>query len=100
MAKKARSTHSVGINDIPFFVGKGSTPDQFRQAIQDQFEVLYEEGKSNAKVMAIALHPFLMSVPYRHKYFAQALDYLARHRDVWFTTGDEIATWYYDNYYK
>jgi allantoinase len=92
--------YSVEINDIPFFVGKGSTPDQFRQAIQDQFEVLYEEGKSNAKVMAIALHPFLVSVPYRHKYFAQALDYLARHRDVWFTTGDEIATWYCDNYYK
>lgn len=92
--------YSLEINDIPFFVGKGSTPDQFRQAIQDQFDVLYDEGLRTAKVMAIALHPFITSVPYRHKYLDQALAYITGHRDVWFATGDEIASWYYDNYYN
>lgn len=92
--------YSVEINDIPFFVGKGATPDQFRQAIQDQFDVLYEEGKETGKVMAIALHPFLTSVPFRHKYLDMALAYIAQHRDVWLTTGGEIADWYYQNYYK
>lgn len=87
------------INDIPFFVGKGATPDQFRQAIEDCFDVLYEEGKNTAKVMAIALHPFLSGVPHRQKYLDMALAYLKRHDQVWFATGSEIANWYYANYY-
>jgi peptidoglycan/xylan/chitin deacetylase (PgdA/CDA1 family) len=92
--------YSVEINDIPFFVGKGMTGDDFRQAIQDQFDVLYEEGAKTGKVMAIATHPFITSVPHRHKYLDQALGYITKHRDVWFTTGGEIANWYYEHYYN
>jgi allantoinase len=88
------------INDIPFYVGKGATPDQFRQAIQDCFDVLYEEGKTSGKVMAIALHPFLSGVPHRHKYLDMALAYIKKHDRVWFATGGEIANWYYTNYYN
>jgi hypothetical protein len=51
-------------------------------------------------VMAIAIHPFLVNVPYRHKYFEKALQYVTKHKDIWVTTGGEIAKWYYDNYYK
>jgi allantoinase len=91
--------YSVEINDIPFFLGhKGSSAD-FMQAIKDQFDVLYAEGKTSGRVMAIAVHPFLISVPYRHKYFDRALAYIARHKNVWLTTGGEIANWYYDNHY-
>jgi hypothetical protein len=92
--------YSVEINDIPFFVGKGMTGDDFRQAIQDQFDVLYDEGARTGMVMAIALHPFITSVPHRHKYLDQAFAYITKHRGVWFTTGGDIADWYYDNYYK
>lgn len=91
--------YSIEINDVPFLVGKGMTGDDFRQAIQDQFDVLYEEGKRTGKVMAIALHPFLTSVPHRHKYLDMAFSYITSHKDVWLTTGGEIAQWYYKNYY-
>jgi hypothetical protein len=37
--------YSVEINDIPFFLGKGNSGADFMQAIIDQFDVLYEEGK-------------------------------------------------------
>lgn len=90
--------YSIELNDIPFFLGRGSSGADFLQAITDQFDVLYEEGKTNGRVMAIALHPFIISVPHRHKYFAQALDYICRHREVWLATGSEIAHWYYDHY--
>jgi peptidoglycan/xylan/chitin deacetylase (PgdA/CDA1 family) len=90
--------YSVEINDIPFFVGKGATGRDFADAIQDQFDVLYEEGAKNGRVMAIALHPFLVSVPHRHKHFVRALEYITSHREVWLTTGGEIADWYYKNY--
>ncbi len=90
--------YSVELNDIPFFLGKGNSGADFLQAIKDQFDVLYEEGKTQGRVMAIALHPFLISVPHRHKYFVQALDYICRHKEVWLATGSEIAHWYADHY--
>jgi hypothetical protein len=92
--------YSVEINDIPFFLGKGNSGADFMQAIKDQFDVLYEEGKTSGRVMAIAVHPFIVNVPFRHKYFVQALEYIARQKDVWLTTGGEIANWYYKNYYN
>ena len=91
--------YSVELNDIPFFIGKGNSGADFMQAIKDQFDVLYEEGKANGRVMAIALHPYIIGIPFRHKYFELALEYIVRHKDVWLTTGGEIAKWYYDNYY-
>jgi hypothetical protein len=92
--------YSVEINDIPFFLGKGNSGADFMQAIIDQFDVLYEEGKSSGRVMAIAVHPFIVNVPFRHKYFVKALEYIARQKEVWLTTGGEIANWYYDHYYN
>jgi hypothetical protein len=92
--------YSVEINDIPFFMGMKGSAEDFMNAIKDQFDVLYREGRKNGMVMAIAIHPFLVNVPYRHKYFEKALQYVTKHKDIWVTTGGEIAKWYYDNYYK
>jgi hypothetical protein len=50
--------------------------------------------------MAIAVHPFIVNVPFRHKYFVKALEYIAGQKEVWLTTGGEIAQWYYDHYYN
>jgi peptidoglycan/xylan/chitin deacetylase (PgdA/CDA1 family) len=90
--------YTLELNDIPFFLANKGTAEGYMQAIKDQFDVLYEEGKTHGRVMAIAIHPFIVSVPYRHKYFERALDYVCRQKDVWLTTGAEIANWYYENY--
>jgi peptidoglycan/xylan/chitin deacetylase (PgdA/CDA1 family) len=92
--------YAIELNDIPFFLGKGNSGADFMQAIKDQFDVLYEEGKNHGRVMAIALHPFIISAPFRMKYFLKALEYICKHKKVWLTTGGEIAAWYYENYLK
>ena len=92
--------YSVELNDIPAFIGQNRTPEEFARMITDQFDTLYAEGADNARVMAIALHPFLMSVPFRIKYLDRALAHISRHAGVWITTSNEIADWYYENYYK
>ena len=46
--------------------------------------------------MALALHPFVVSQPFRHKYLDQALEHIANHPGVWVTTSDEIAAHYGD----
>ncbi len=91
--------YSHELNDIPIFMAKHHTPEQFYQIICDQFDQLYAEGERSGRVMALALHPYLTGHPFRAKWLDRALDYVTRHRHVWLTTGGEIADWYYAHYY-
>ena len=59
--------------------------------IRDQFDVLYRESERTAKVMAIALHPFLIGMPHRIGALENALDYIRGHDGVWAATGSEIV---------
>lgn len=93
--------YSIEINDIPMTLSYGFTGEQIGEAIKDQFDRLYEEGteSGNAKVCAIALHPFITGRPFRAKYFDEALEYIVSHDDVWLATGSDIADHYYENYH-
>ncbi len=92
--------YSAEINDIPAFLSLKYSPEQFRQAIWDQFDTLYEEGAETGRVMAISTHPFIIAQPHRIKYLDQALRHIKRRKQVWFTTGGEIARWYTTHYLK
>ena len=71
----------------------------FSQMIKDQFDVLYEEGATNGKVMCIALHPWFIGDAGRARYLDEALAYIRSHEAVWYTTADDIAEYYLANYY-
>ena len=60
----------------------------------DQFERLYEEGKTRAKVMSIAVHPYISGVPHRIKYFETVFERLQKKPGVLFWTGEQILEWY------
>jgi peptidoglycan/xylan/chitin deacetylase (PgdA/CDA1 family) len=91
--------YSIEINDIPLILGQGKSGPDFYQLVVDQFDVLYEEGAETGRVMAVAVHPFLINQPFRHKYLDKALEYISQRDKVWLTTSDEIADWYFDHYY-
>lgn len=91
--------YSQELNDIPVFMRKGLTAEQFCQMICDQFDVLYEEGDRSGRVMALALHPYLTGHPFRSRWLDKALRHITAHQGVWLTTGGEIAAWYYEHYY-
>jgi peptidoglycan/xylan/chitin deacetylase (PgdA/CDA1 family) len=88
--------YSIEINDIPAFIDHHQTPEEFARTITDQFDVLYEDGAQTGRVMAIALHPFLIGHPHRSKYFDKALAHIRSRQDVWFARGSEIIDWYKD----
>ncbi|WP_438029794.1 polysaccharide deacetylase family protein [Sorangium sp. So ce233] len=92
--------YSVEINDFVAFLERGQTGEAFAQTICDQFDVLYEDGAGSGRVMAICLHPFLIGHPHRCKHLVRALAHIASRREVWLTTGGEIADWYNRNYRK
>ncbi|MGH7088463.1 MAG: polysaccharide deacetylase family protein [Stellaceae bacterium] len=90
--------YSIELNDIPNFLELKRTGAEFAQQICDQFDVLYEDGAKSGRVMAICLHPFLIGHPHRSKHFAEALKHITSRREVWVTTGGEIAEWYRKTY--
>jgi peptidoglycan/xylan/chitin deacetylase (PgdA/CDA1 family) len=85
--------YSFEVNDKNQFDSMKLTGRQFGEMIRDQFDVLYREGEKagHARVMAIALHPYLVGQPHRIGGLDAALEYICGHAGVWKTTGSEIA---------
>ena len=83
--------YSTDINDKPAFESFLRTADEFGDMIRRQFDVLYRESVDSARVMAIALHPYITGRPYRIDALDDALAHICRHEDVWLATGSEIA---------
>jgi allantoinase len=92
--------YSVEVNDIPAFLDRGMSPAEFGQAIVDHLELLRaESGRRPGGVLGVALHPFLINQPSRHRYLVEALERVRGFDDVWFTTSDDVAAWYLERYY-
>jgi len=92
--------YSLEMNDIVVYHQiNSSPPHQYTEVIKRQFDQLYEEGAENGTVMCIPLHPFLVGQPHRVGPFAEALEYITSHDDVWVTTGREIAEYYFEHHY-
>ena len=49
---------------------------------------------SSARVMALVVHPYIMGVPHRLRYFRDAIAHMRQHDDVAFWTGEHILDWY------
>jgi allantoinase len=86
--------YTLELNDKRMFERLGVQGRDFTQMITDQFDTLYAEGSDSARVMCLALHPYLTGVPYRIKYLEAALAYINQHEHVWWATGSEIIDAY------
>jgi allantoinase len=86
--------YSQQLNDKSAIERRFVSADGFRQMICDQFDVLHREGAESGRVMAIAVHPYLIGVPHRIGAFDKALEYICSHQRVWKATGAEIARHY------
>ena len=83
--------YSLELNDKPAFDKMHMTPPQFADMIKRQFDTLWREGDTQARVMGIALHPYITGMPHRISALDEALDYICKHDRVWLATGAEIA---------
>jgi allantoinase len=86
--------YSFEINDKPAFEDHHQTPEEFTAMIRRQFDVLYDEGRRSGRVMAIALHPYVIGVPHRIAALKDALKYVCSHKNVWLATGEEIVDYF------
>lgn len=85
--------YTVELNDLLLF-GKGTTGPDFLQMVIDTYEQLRADSATSGRVMAIALHPFVIGQPSRLRYLDRALGYLSAQPDAWLTNADDIAAEY------
>jgi len=86
--------YTLELNDIPIFMVQYHQSPEMLNRTRDQFDTLYREAARGARVMAMAVHPFITGAAHRIGYFDRIFDYLKRYDDVVFMTGAEILDWY------
>jgi peptidoglycan/xylan/chitin deacetylase (PgdA/CDA1 family) len=86
--------YSVELNDVPMMLIQHHRAEELFDRTRDQFDRLYEEGEASARIMAIAVHPYVTGVPHRIKYFEAIYDYMKKKPAVLFWKGEDIHDWY------
>jgi peptidoglycan/xylan/chitin deacetylase (PgdA/CDA1 family) len=86
--------YSVELNDIPMMIVQHHEGEHLLKRAIDQFDRLYLEGKQRAKIMALAIHPYISGQPHRIKYLEAIYEYAARFEGVLHWNGLEILEWY------
>ena len=86
--------YSMELNDIAMMMVQHHPTSEFVTRCMDYFDRVYAESKSRAKIMSIAVHPYISGTPYRIKYFETVLAALRKKPGVVFWTGEQIMNWY------
>ena len=91
--------YTLDNNDMRFATNQGfNTSDHFFSYLKDSFDVLYDEGKTNPKMMSVGLHCRLIGKPGRIQSLKKFLDYILKHDDVWICKRIDIANHWIKNY--
>ena len=83
--------YSLTNNDGRFMAGQVGTGAEFFDFLKDAFDMLYEEGKTQPKMMSVGMHMRLLGHPARAAGLQRFLDYVAGRSGVWITRRLDIA---------
>ena len=86
--------YTLEVNDIPMMLIQHHEAEELYRRARDQFDRLFEEGRQSARIMAIAVHPYISGVPHRIKQLERIYAYLRKQKGVLFWKGEEILDWY------
>ena len=91
--------YTLDNNDMRFATIQGfNTGDHFFNYLKDSFDTLYEEGKTNPKMMSVGLHCRLIGRPGRIQSLRKFLDYVLKFDDIWVCKRIDIAKHWIKNY--
>ena len=91
--------YTLDNNDMRFATNQGfNTGDHFYNYLKDSLDVLYEEGKTNPKMMSVGLHCRLIGRPGRIQSLKRFIDYVSKFDDIWICKRVDIAKHWIKNY--
>ncbi len=83
--------YALDNNDMKFWTAPALTPAQWLEYAIDTFDVLYEEGVSQPRMMSLGVHLRIIGRPGRIRLFERFLTYVQSKSDVWLATRKQIA---------
>jgi peptidoglycan/xylan/chitin deacetylase (PgdA/CDA1 family) len=86
--------YNFEIHDIVLMALQHHPSDMMYRRAMDHFECLYAEGAERAKIMAIAVHPYLSGVPHRIKHVERTYEEILGRPGVACWDGEKILDWY------
>jgi len=83
---------SMELNDLPAYVNRGCSDEEFAAMLVDAFDEQLEESRTHPLVYCVSLHTFMSGQPHRIRRLRRVLEHIAAHRDrIWLTTAGGIA---------
>ena len=84
--------YPVELNDNRYIVLHKMTPEQYADAIIDNFDEMLEQSVNQPLVFPISLHTFVVGQPFRLRHLRRALKHITGHRDkIWLTRPGDIC---------
>jgi len=82
------------INDFNLFARGGMSPSAGLETLNACFEQFMLEGEAGGRIMNVGLHPHVVGQPHRIGALREFIATVKRREGVWWTTREELATWY------
>jgi peptidoglycan/xylan/chitin deacetylase (PgdA/CDA1 family) len=86
--------YTVENNDITMMIVQHHEAAYWTRKCIDTFERYWREGEERAKIMAIAIHPYVSGQPFRIKYLEDVYEHVNRFPGVLHWNGEQILDWY------
>jgi allantoinase len=84
--------YALDTNDMRFATPQGfNSGDQFFTYCRDAFDVLYDEGSTQPKMLSIGLHARIIGRPARSAALRRLIAHITAHDDVWVCRRVDIA---------
>ena len=97
--KQLMIPYTLDNNDMRFATNQGfNSGEQFYTYLKDSFDTLYDEGKTNPKMMSIGLHCRIIGRPGRFQSLVKFINYILKFDDVWICKRIDIAKHWLKNY--
>ncbi len=81
-------------NDVAMMLIQHHQASEYCERALDQFAQIYDDAADSARIMAMAVHPYIMGAPHRAKYFRRIFETIRKKPDVLFWTGGQIVDWF------
>lgn len=86
--------YSNEINDIGIYVRGGHKAPEMLDRVEASLVTLLTDTPETARILPIAIHPFIMGQPHRFQTFVKILEVIKNHPGVAFMTASQIYEWY------
>ena len=86
--------YNFEVHDIVMMLIQHHASDVFKARAIDYFDCIYADSADTARIMALAVHPYISGSPHRIRHVAETLEHIVSRPDVLVWNGERILDWY------